>query len=235
MVPTLAPALHAGDCAGAVGRRFVGLAGQPALPPVERPRCRWRSGAAPAARSVCRPIPKPGRTASAADPGRDASCAGNDAPWPLVAASSSCAACTRFGTTPAGSMPGFNAEIAFKALERRVDHIDTLLASTAEQVEVLLDARGAGKEKAVEEPLKTLPAMRDADEGSQANPGAPAGGASERRGPASSGLAQWHRPRCSGAAGRHRRNAGRCSRRWTRRCECRWTCHPTKPMRWASR
>jgi hypothetical protein len=61
------------------------------------------------------------------------------------------------------------------------------------------------------------------------------GAASERRGPASSGSAQWHRPRCSGAAGRHRRNTGRCSRRWTRRCECRWTCQPTKPMRWASR
>jgi len=79
-------------------------------------------------------------------------------------------------------MPGFNAEIAFKALDRRVDRIDTLLASTAEQVKVLLDARGAGKEKAVEEPLKTLPAMRDADEGSQANPGAPAGGSFRKKG-----------------------------------------------------
>ncbi len=60
-------------------------------------------------------------------------------------------------------MASFNAEIAFKALEKRVDRIDTLLGAIEKQVKVLVETRGASKEKAVEELLKTMPEMREAD------------------------------------------------------------------------
>jgi hypothetical protein len=66
-------------------------------------------------------------------------------------------------------MASFNAEIAFKALEKRVDRIDTLLSGIDKQVKVLVDTRGASKEKAVEELLKTMPAMQEADKKLQAN------------------------------------------------------------------
>jgi hypothetical protein len=62
-----------------------------------------------------------------------------------------------------GNIPGFNAEIALKALEKRVDRIDNLLAAMEKQVKVLVETRGASKEKAVEELLKTMPEMREAD------------------------------------------------------------------------
>ncbi len=66
-------------------------------------------------------------------------------------------------------MASFNAEIAFKALEKRVDRIDTLLTAIEKQVKVLVETRGASKEKAVEELLKTMPAMREADQKLQAS------------------------------------------------------------------
>jgi hypothetical protein len=66
-------------------------------------------------------------------------------------------------------MASFNAEIAFKALEKRVDRIDTFLTTIDKQVKVLVETRGASKEKAVEELLKTVPAMHEADKKLQAN------------------------------------------------------------------
>lgn len=66
-------------------------------------------------------------------------------------------------------MASFNAEIAFKALEKRVDRFDTMLTAIEKQVKVLVETRGASKEKAVEELLKTLPAMQEADKKLQTN------------------------------------------------------------------
>jgi hypothetical protein len=42
-------------------------------------------------------------------------------------------------------MASFNAEIAFKALEKRVDRIDTLLSGIDKQVKVLIDTRGPAR------------------------------------------------------------------------------------------
>jgi uncharacterized coiled-coil protein SlyX len=78
-------------------------------------------------------------------------------------------------------MASFNAEIAFKALEKRVDRFDTMLTAIEKQVKVLVETRGASKEKAVEELLKTLPAMRDADQKLQANLSALAGQMSKEK------------------------------------------------------